>query len=94
VDVRFKLHVCPVDGFRVAQKQVAARFKIFIKPLDQLRLALFRKINQHVHAEDAIELAHVHNLRKVHRRESNQVANARTNRLMSPAAEQYCSRCR
>ena len=35
--------------------------------------ALFGKINQHVHAEDHVEAAHVDGLRQVHRRKRNQV---------------------
>src|SRR5438309_7146397 len=31
IDVRFKLYVSPVDGLRMAQKQISTRLQVFIK---------------------------------------------------------------
>src|SRR5262249_7340615 len=69
INMGVKLHVGPFDGFRMTEKQVSPGLQVFIKTLDQLRLPLLREVNQNVHAENAVKLAHVHDLRQVHGRE-------------------------
>src|SRR5258708_4691734 len=82
IDVRVELDVTLADGLRMAQEEISPWLQILIKPLHQLRLALFREINQDVHAKDAVELAHIDNLRKVHGSERNQISDSRPDKVM------------
>src|SRR5258708_7797060 len=82
IDVRVELDVTLADGLRMAQEEISPWLQILIKPLHQLRLALFREINQDVHAKDAVELAHIDNLRKVHGGECNQISDPRPDNVM------------
>src|SRR5260370_1093807 len=77
VHMRFKLDVRLVDALGMAQEQIPSRFQVFVKALHQLVLAFFREINQNIHAKNAIELAHVHNLGQVHGSEGHHTADAR-----------------
>src|SRR5262249_39807173 len=77
VHVRFKLHVSLADASSVSQEQLSPGLQILVEALHQLALALLREINQNVHAKNAIELAHINDLRQVHGREGHHVADAR-----------------
>src|SRR6267378_337062 len=54
------------NRFGVAEEQVAARLQRVKKALHKFAFTLFRKIDEHVHAEDQVHLAHVHRIRKIH----------------------------
>src|SRR5713226_6785665 len=82
MDIRIKLHVSPAGRLRMTKEKISARLQIFMKTPQQLRLPLFRKINEHVHAEDTVKLAHVNNLGKVHGSKGDQVAQAGTHGIL------------
>src|SRR5262249_6118842 len=82
VDVRFNRAIGFADGFGMTKEEISARLQVFIKALDQLRLALVRKINQDVHAKDAVEFPHVDHLGQVHGSKRDHVADSRLDHVM------------
>ena len=84
--MHIKWNFGPGNGLRMAQNQVSTRFQIFMKALNQLRLALLRKVNQHIHAEDEVKLSHIDDLGQVHGSKSHHAANARFDLIMVTGA--------
>ncbi len=76
-DRLIELHRSVGHRFGVAEEEIAARLQILVKALDQLGAQLLAEINQHVHAEDAVEASQVDRLRQVHGRELHHLAKHR-----------------
>jgi len=66
----------------VAEEQITTGFEVFEELLDELRPLIFAEVNQHVHAEDAVEASHVNGLRQVHGREADYAAQLRLHHVL------------
>jgi hypothetical protein len=61
----------------VAEDEEPARLKRIVEAAQNCEAALFGEIHEHVHAEDAVQLAHVRRFGEIHLRERNHFSCAR-----------------